>query len=122
MPTALTLDDASVLLIWTAVVLYALSFIAYAVDLGARSAAATDAKDAAGRGEQARELVGAGAAAGGAGAGAGAGSVSVEFGDRVTATAVAQKTAKAFRATAGLWILWQLAQPFILRLLGGILP
>ncbi len=89
MPTALTLDDASVLLIWTAVVLYALSFIAYAVDLGARSAAATDAKDAAGRGEQARELVGAGAAAGGAGAGAGAGSVSVEFGDRVTATAVA---------------------------------
>ncbi len=33
-----------------------------------------------------------------------------------------QKTAKAFRATAGLWILWQLAQPFILRLLGGILP
>lgn len=100
MPLGLTLDDASVLLIWTAVVLYALSFIAYAIDLGVRSAAATDAKDAAGRGAsgtsaagrgsnetsaaKARELVGAGA-----GASSGSGAVSIEFGDAVAATAVA---------------------------------
>lgn len=30
--------------------------------------------------------------------------------------------AKVFRAAAGLWILWQLAQPFVIRLPGGILP
>ena len=74
MPAALTLDDISVVLIWTAIVLYALAFIAYAIDLGRRSAAAVDAKPVANAG--ARELVG-------------AGGVSVAFGDAVAPTAVA---------------------------------
>ena len=105
MPLGLTLDDASVLLIWTAVVLYALSFIAYAIDLGVRSAAATDAKDAAGRGAggtaaaQARELVGAAAGAGAGGAASSA--VSVEFGDTVPATAAAPPNRGAGGSAAG---------------------
>ena len=33
MPETLTLDSVSVLLVWTAIAVYALAFIAYAVDL-----------------------------------------------------------------------------------------
>ncbi|MGX5769651.1 c-type cytochrome biogenesis protein CcsB [Microbacterium trichothecenolyticum] len=72
MPDAspLTLDDVSVLLVWTAIAIYALAFIAYAVDLARRGAVAVDAKDAAAKDAAARtarerELV----AAGGGGAG-----------------------------------------------------
>ena len=90
MPAALTLDDISVVLIWTAVVLYALAFIAYVIDLGRRSAAAVDTKDAAN--PAARELVG-------------AGGVSVTFGDAVAPTAVAPPgggaTAGRGRGSAG---------------------
>jgi cytochrome c-type biogenesis protein CcsB len=56
----MTLDDVSVLLVWTAVAIYALAFIAYVWDLARRSAAAVDAKDA-----RARELVGVAAAGSG---------------------------------------------------------
>ncbi|MGZ0712875.1 c-type cytochrome biogenesis protein CcsB (plasmid) [Coraliomargarita sp. W4R53] len=54
----LTLDSISVLLVWTAITVYALAFIAYAVDLARRSAVAVEAKDAVVR---ERELVGASA-------------------------------------------------------------
>ena len=40
----LSLDAVSVLLIWTAIAIYALAFIAYALDLARRSAAAVDAQ------------------------------------------------------------------------------
>ena len=56
----LTLDTVSVLLVWTAIAVYALAFIAYAVDLARRSAQVADGKDA-----RERELVGVGAVAGG---------------------------------------------------------
>jgi cytochrome c-type biogenesis protein CcsB len=56
----LTLDSVSVLLVWTAIVVYALAFVAYAIDLARRSAQAVEVKDA-----RERELVGAGATAGG---------------------------------------------------------
>jgi cytochrome c-type biogenesis protein CcsB len=49
----LTLDSVSVLLVWTAIAVYALAFIAYAVDLARRSAQVVDTKDA-----RERELVG----------------------------------------------------------------
>ena len=52
----LSLDSVSVLLVWTAIVIYALAFIAYAIDLARRSAQAVEVKDA-----RERELVGAGA-------------------------------------------------------------
>ena len=52
----LSLDSVSVLLVWTAIVIYALAFIAYAIDLARRSAQAVEVKDA-----RQRELVGAGA-------------------------------------------------------------
>ena len=55
--TTLSLDSVSVLLVWTAIAVYALAFIAYAVDLARRGATAVDAKDA-----RVRELVGAGGA------------------------------------------------------------
>lgn len=61
----LTLDSVSVLLVWTAIALYALAFIAYAVDLARRGAVAVDAKDAAAKSVRERELVAAGRAAGG---------------------------------------------------------
>jgi cytochrome c-type biogenesis protein CcsB len=56
----LSLDSVSVLLVWTAITIYALAFIAYAVDLAKRSQQVVDTKDA-----RERELVGAGAAASG---------------------------------------------------------
>ena len=46
MPETLTLDSVSVLLVWTAIAVYALAFIAYAVDLSRRGADAVDAQDA----------------------------------------------------------------------------
>ena len=46
MPQTLTLDDISVLLVWTAIAIYALAFVAYAVDLSKRSAVAVSARDA----------------------------------------------------------------------------
>jgi len=56
MPEAdFSLDSVSVLLVWTAIAIYALAFIAYAVDLARRSDLAVKLKDAA----PARELVGA---------------------------------------------------------------
>lgn len=63
MPDAspLTLDDVSVLLVWTAIAIYALAFIAYAVDLARRGAVAADAKDVAANSVRERELVGAAA-------------------------------------------------------------
>ncbi|MFT4136883.1 c-type cytochrome biogenesis protein CcsB [Microbacterium sp.] len=54
--TGLTLDAVSVLLVWTAVPVYALAFVAYAVDLARRSDLAVKAKDAV----VVRQLVGAG--------------------------------------------------------------
>ncbi|MCC2031323.1 c-type cytochrome biogenesis protein CcsB [Microbacterium allomyrinae] len=54
--SALTLDSVSVLLVWTAIAVYALAFIAYAVDLARRGAVAVDAKDAAAQAVRAREL------------------------------------------------------------------
>ncbi|GAA3029438.1 c-type cytochrome biogenesis protein CcsB [Microbacterium dextranolyticum] len=68
MPEAgFSLDSVSVLLVWTAIAIYALAFIAYAVDLARRSDLAVKAKDAATRdGVAARQLVGAGVGAAGA--------------------------------------------------------
>lgn len=63
MPETLSLDSVSVLLVWTAIAVYALAFIAYAVDLSRRGAQAADAKDAAEARE--RELVGAASGRGG---------------------------------------------------------
>jgi cytochrome c-type biogenesis protein CcsB len=57
----LTLDQVSVLMVWTAIAIYVLAFIAYAVDLARRSDVALKAQDAA----RERELVTAGAAASG---------------------------------------------------------
>lgn len=54
MPETLTLDMVSVLLVWTAISIYALAFIAYAVDLSRRGANAADVQDAVTR---ERELV-----------------------------------------------------------------
>ncbi|KQZ85021.1 ABC transporter [Microbacterium sp. Root166] len=54
--TGLSLDSVSVLLVWTAIAVYALAFIAYAVDLARRGAVAVDAQ------VPQRELVGAGRA------------------------------------------------------------
>lgn len=61
MPEDLSLDAVSVLLVWTAVAVYALAFIAYAVDLARRSDLALKAKDAAPATVAAPALVGAGA-------------------------------------------------------------
>ena len=61
--SALTLDSVSVLLVWTAITIYALAFIAYAVDLARRGADAVDAKDAQLQVRE-RELVAAGGAPG----------------------------------------------------------
>ena len=47
MPGTLTLDSVSVLLVWTAIAIYALAFIAYALDLSLRGARAADQQDAA---------------------------------------------------------------------------
>ena len=57
MTDTLSLDDVSVLLVWTAIAVYALAFVAYAIDLARRSALAVEAKDARARD---RELVAAG--------------------------------------------------------------
>ena len=46
MPGTLTLDTISVVLVWTAISIYALAFIAYAVDLARRGERAADAQDA----------------------------------------------------------------------------
>ncbi|MFT4215389.1 MAG: c-type cytochrome biogenesis protein CcsB [Microbacterium sp.] len=59
--TGLQLDDISVLLLWTAVAIYTVAFVAYAIDLARRSDLAVKAKDAATR--PARVLVSAGGAA-----------------------------------------------------------
>jgi cytochrome c-type biogenesis protein CcsB len=59
--SALTLESVSVLLVWTAIAIYALAFVAYAVDLARRGAVAVDAKGAARtEGARERELVAAG--------------------------------------------------------------
>ncbi|HET8926199.1 MAG TPA: c-type cytochrome biogenesis protein CcsB [Microbacterium sp.] len=63
MPESLTLDDLSVLLVWTAIAIYALAFIAYAIDLSKRSAMAvstSDARHAAAARQRAPQLVAAG--------------------------------------------------------------
>lgn len=52
-----SLDSVSVLLLWTAIAVYALAFIAYTIDLSRRGAQAVEAQDARVR---ERELVGAG--------------------------------------------------------------
>lgn len=74
MPAAdFSLDSVSVLLVWTAIAIYALAFIAYAVDLARRSDLALQQKDASeAAGARERQLVGAAsvAAAGAAGASA----------------------------------------------------
>jgi len=71
MPDAspLTLDSVSVLLVWTAIAIYALAFIAYAVDLARRGAVAVEAKDAAAQTARERELVAVGGGRGSAGSG-----------------------------------------------------
>ncbi|GAB3283997.1 c-type cytochrome biogenesis protein CcsB [Microbacterium lacusdiani] len=55
-PDALSLDEISVLLIWTAISVYALAFVAYAFDLARRSQLSLERQDAA----RERVLVGAG--------------------------------------------------------------
>ena len=60
---AFTLESVSVLLVWTAIAVYALAFVAYAVDLARRGALAVDAKT---EGARERELVAAGASYAGA--------------------------------------------------------
>jgi cytochrome c-type biogenesis protein CcsB len=63
MPESLTLDDLSVLLVWTAIAIYALAFIAYAIDLSKRSAMAVSTRDAQAAGaarRRAPQLVAAG--------------------------------------------------------------
>lgn len=61
MPEAgFSLDSVSVLLVWTAVAIYALAFVAYAVDLARRSDLAVKAQDAKAAAAPARELVAAG--------------------------------------------------------------
>ncbi|WP_454119469.1 c-type cytochrome biogenesis protein CcsB [Microbacterium lacticum] len=65
MPAAdFSLDSVSVLLVWTAIAIYALAFIAYAVDLARRSDLALQQKDAATDAARSRELVGAASVAG----------------------------------------------------------
>ncbi|WP_261167137.1 c-type cytochrome biogenesis protein CcsB [Microbacterium sp. Marseille-Q6965] len=54
MPDVAQLDTSSVILIWTAIAIYALAFIAYAVDLAKRSQQSIEVKDA----ERRRETVG----------------------------------------------------------------
>jgi cytochrome c-type biogenesis protein CcsB len=58
-----TLESVSVLLVWTAIAVYALAFVAYAVDLARRGAVAVDAKS---EGARERELVAAGSGYAGA--------------------------------------------------------
>ena len=58
-------DSLSILMIWTAVAIYAAAFIAYAFDLAKRSQAASDAKFGGAESAE-RELVGAVAGAGAA--------------------------------------------------------
>jgi cytochrome c-type biogenesis protein CcsB len=67
-----TMDSFSVVLVWTAVSLYVLGFLAYAVDLANRSQASLAAKDAAAKTAAAKQLAGVGArgATGGADASA----------------------------------------------------
>jgi len=68
--SGLSLEDVSFLLVWTAVAIYALAFIAYAVDLARRSDLAVKAKDAAQPAAGQRVLVGATAAGTGSARGA----------------------------------------------------
>ena len=49
MTDTLSLDDVSVLLVWTAIAVYALAFVAYAIDLARRSALAVEAAGQQGR-------------------------------------------------------------------------
>ncbi|CDK00221.1 Cytochrome c-type biogenesis protein CcsB [Microbacterium sp. C448] len=70
----LSLDAVSVLLIWTAIAIYALAFIAYALDLARRSAMAVDAKGVPEYATQ-RELVGVGTRLGSGAPARGTGSV-----------------------------------------------
>ncbi|MBD3940346.1 c-type cytochrome biogenesis protein CcsB [Microbacterium sp. NEAU-LLC] len=70
MPDAMPfdLDSISRLLVWTAIAIYALAFIAYTVDLSRRGVVAADAKDAAAKDAataRERELVAAGSSRGG---------------------------------------------------------
>jgi cytochrome c-type biogenesis protein CcsB len=60
--SSFSLDSVSVLLVWTAIAVYALAFIAYAVDLARRGAVAVDTRDAAARSVRERQLVAAGGA------------------------------------------------------------
>ncbi|OYC95947.1 c-type cytochrome biogenesis protein CcsB [Microbacterium sp. Yaish 1] len=62
MPEDLSLDAVSVLLVWTAVAVYALAFIAYAVDLARRSDLALKTKDSVPATAAAPVLVAAGGA------------------------------------------------------------
>ncbi|KAA9111481.1 c-type cytochrome biogenesis protein CcsB [Microbacterium rhizomatis] len=64
----LTLDSVSVLLVWTAIAIYALAFIAYAVDLATRSALAVDARGVRADAARVRVRETVGAAVGAAGA------------------------------------------------------
>jgi cytochrome c-type biogenesis protein CcsB len=57
----LSLDEVSVLLVWTAIAIYALAFIAYAIDLSRRSALAVDAKTADAAASRTRQLAAVGA-------------------------------------------------------------
>ncbi|MDF2917176.1 MULTISPECIES: c-type cytochrome biogenesis protein CcsB [Microbacterium] len=62
MPEDLSLDAVSVLLVWTAVAVYALAFIAYAIDLARRSDLALKTKDSVPAAAAAPALVAAGGA------------------------------------------------------------
>lgn len=61
----LSLDSISVLLIWTAIAIYAIAFVAYAADLAKRSADAAGAVNTAAGQPAERELAGAAVAVGG---------------------------------------------------------
>ncbi|MGB4778495.1 c-type cytochrome biogenesis protein CcsB [Microbacterium sp.] len=95
MPDAgLSLDDVSRLLVWTAVAIYALAFVAYAIDLARRSDLAIKQKDAAGQ----RVLVAAGAAstsASGTGSSAGRAAVDAANGQPIDDVRAQEAAAKA---------------------------
>ncbi|SDG76837.1 c-type cytochrome biogenesis protein CcsB [Microbacterium pygmaeum] len=93
-----SLDSVSVLLVWTAITIYALAFIAYAVDLSRRSAVAVDAKDAA---ERRSELVPVGASgtltrtAGAAGSTASGAGASGAGGETIAQVRASERAAEA---------------------------
>ena len=102
MPAAdFSLDSVSVLLVWTAIAIYALAFIAYAVDLARRSDLALQQKDASeAAGARERQLVGAASVAAAGAAGASAAGASTTGASAAGAGACAEAAPARSRAPA----------------------